>query len=153
MAHDRLTYGVTAEQIDNLNNSIRTITALGDIIAISDDRPLDDHSMSALGEMVYIAACGIRDILNQVNEQLFEPADGKAVPPIKERDLPTFASDMLDSLLRAHTIMLEMRNSDHRSDGTKDVGDSCRIVSKLVWRVSKYVMENFETSAGPDDEP
>lgn len=152
MTHDRLTYGVTIRQLDELSIAIEKISALGDIITVSDDRPGDDRSLFVLGEMIYNAARTGRGFVRQVNAQRIENAGGNAVPA-EPTDLPAFASDMLGSLLRAHTIMLEMKNSDHRSDGTGEVGDSCRIVSKLLWRVSKYVMENFDTSSGPDDEP
>jgi len=119
---------------------------------VSDDRLGDDNSLPVLGEMIYNAARTARGLVRQVNVQRIENAGRNAVLA-ETTDLPAFASDMLHSLLRAHTIMLEMKITAGQSDGIGELFDSCRIVSKLVWRVSKYVMENFETSAKPDDEP
>jgi hypothetical protein len=69
---DFLTFGVTLDQLDELNSLIRRITANGDVIAVCGANLLDRQSLPALGEAIYDAACGVRSILAQIHEQRVE---------------------------------------------------------------------------------
>jgi hypothetical protein len=48
MTQDNLAFGVTIDQIDHLNNLLRTITANGDVITVGCEEPLHPQTVSAL---------------------------------------------------------------------------------------------------------
>lgn len=69
MTHDRLVFGVTIDQIDQLSELLRTITANGDAVTFCNTEYLQPQSVSTLGEAILDAALAVRDILDQVDEQ------------------------------------------------------------------------------------
>ncbi|OOG39170.1 hypothetical protein [Rhodanobacter sp. C05] len=72
MTHDRLVFGVTIDQIDQLSTLLRTITANGDAMTFCDTENLQPQSVSTLGEAILDSALAVRNILDQVNEQRLE---------------------------------------------------------------------------------
>lgn len=69
MTRERIAFGVTVDQIDQLNGLLRTITANGDMVSICSAEATHPQSVSTLGEAIFNAALAVRDILDQVNEQ------------------------------------------------------------------------------------
>ena len=69
MTHDRFVFGVTIDQIDQLDGLLRTITANGDMVTVGCEEPLHPQTVSALGEGIFNAALAVREVLDQVQEQ------------------------------------------------------------------------------------
>ena len=59
MTRDRLVFGVTIDQIDELNSLLRTITANGDMVTICSADALHPQSVSTLGEAIFNAALAV----------------------------------------------------------------------------------------------
>lgn len=72
MTDEHLVFGVTIDQIDELNTLLRTITANGDAMTFCDTSYLQPQSVSTMGEAILDSALALRDILDQVNEQRLE---------------------------------------------------------------------------------
>ncbi len=72
MTHERLVFGVTIDQIDELNSLLRTITANGDMVTVGCEEPLHPRTVSSLGEGIFNAALAVREVLDQVQEQRLE---------------------------------------------------------------------------------
>ncbi|QNH10758.1 hypothetical protein [Xanthomonas sp. SI] len=66
---ERFTFGVTLEQMDQFHALLRTITAQSDMVAVCSGAPLDDKSMSILGESIFTAARAVRGIVDEIHEQ------------------------------------------------------------------------------------
>jgi hypothetical protein len=81
MTHDRLVLGVTIDQIDELNSLLRTITANGDALTLSNAEDLQPQSVSTLGEAILDTGVAVRDILDQVDEQRLEQGRASEVRP------------------------------------------------------------------------
>jgi hypothetical protein len=69
MTRDRLAFGITVDQIDQFNSLLRTITANGDVVAVSSAQAVHPQTVSTLGETIFNAALALRDVLDQVGEQ------------------------------------------------------------------------------------
>jgi len=69
MTQERLVFGVTIDQIDELDRLLRTITAHGDMVTVGCEEPLHRQTVSSLGEGIFNAALAVRDVLDQVNGQ------------------------------------------------------------------------------------
>ncbi|MBB6187004.1 hypothetical protein [Rhodanobacter sp. MP7CTX1] len=76
MTHDRLVFGVTIDQIDELNSLLRTITANGDVVKICSADALHPQSVSTLGEAIFNAALAVREVFGQVEGQRLQNRDG-----------------------------------------------------------------------------
>ena len=81
MTHDRLVFGVTIDQIDQLSELLRTITAHGDAITFCSPEYLQPRSVSTLEEAILDAGVAVRDILDQVDEQRLEQERAPEVSP------------------------------------------------------------------------
>lgn len=66
---ERFTFGVTLEQMDRFHALLRTITAQSDMVAVCSGAPLDDKSVSILGESIFTAARAVRGIVDEIHEQ------------------------------------------------------------------------------------
>ena len=66
---DRLVFGVTIDQIDQLSTLLQTITANGDMVSICSAEAAHPQSVSTLGETILDSALAVRGILDLVNEQ------------------------------------------------------------------------------------
>ena len=69
MTHDRFVFGITIDQIDQLNSLLRTITANGDMVTICSTNAMHPQSVSTLGEAIFNAALAMREVFDQVEEQ------------------------------------------------------------------------------------
>lgn len=63
------TFGVTLQQLDQFHALLRTITAQSDMVAVCSGAPLDDKSVSILGESIFTAARAVRGIVDEIHEQ------------------------------------------------------------------------------------
>lgn len=62
-------FGVTLDQVDQLDRLVRTIAASSDVIAVGGGAPLHGVTLPTLGEAIFSAAGGIRDLLDQIEAQ------------------------------------------------------------------------------------
>lgn len=72
---ERFTFGVTLQQLDQFHALLRTITAQSDMVAVCSSAPLDDKSLSILGESIFTAARAVRGIVDEIHAQRLD-ADG-----------------------------------------------------------------------------
>ena len=75
-ARGRYAFGVTLNQIDEVNRLIDTIRAYGDVVTASDHAGFADHTLSILGDAIGCNAVRLRDIILDVNAQRLGPARG-----------------------------------------------------------------------------
>jgi hypothetical protein len=66
---ERFTFGVTLQQLDQFHALLRTITAQSDMVAVCSAAPLDDKSVSILGESIFIAARAVHGIVDEIHAQ------------------------------------------------------------------------------------
>jgi len=66
---ERLTFGVTLQQLDQFHALLRIITAQSDMVAVCSGAPLDDKSVSILGESIFTAARAVRGIVDEIHAQ------------------------------------------------------------------------------------
>lgn len=66
---ERFTFGVTLQQLDQFHALLRTITAQSDMVAVCNAAPLDDKSVSILGESIFTAARAVRGIVDEIHAQ------------------------------------------------------------------------------------
>ena len=78
MTHDRLVFGVTIDQIDELKSLLRTITANGDMVTHCSADALHPQSVSTVGEAIFSAALAAREVFDQVEEQRLQNRDGES---------------------------------------------------------------------------
>lgn len=72
---ERFTFGVTLNQLDQFPALLRTITAQSDMVAVCIAAPLDDKSVSIVGESIFTAARAVRGIVDEIHAQRLD-ADG-----------------------------------------------------------------------------
>lgn len=77
---ERFTFGVTLDQLDRFHALLRTITAQSDMVAVCSGAPLDNASVSILGESIFTAARAVRGIVDEIHEQRLG-GDGLAPVP------------------------------------------------------------------------
>ena len=78
-AGSRYLFGVTLEQIDELDRLVNMIVALGDVVIASDEAEFADHTLAVLGDALFNDACEVRAILGEVSSQrLDEERDPQA---------------------------------------------------------------------------
>lgn len=65
----RYLFGVTLEQIDEINRLLDMIRAHGDVVIASDDAEFADHTLSRVGHAIFCEAGKLRDIILDVNSQ------------------------------------------------------------------------------------
>lgn len=66
---ERFAFGVTLQQLDQFHALLRTITAQSDMVAVCSGAPLDDKSVSILGESIFTAARAVRGIVDEIHAQ------------------------------------------------------------------------------------
>lgn len=69
MTQERLAFGVTTNQFDQLVRLLRTITANGDAMTVGGAGSLHRHTVSALGEGIFEAALEVQGVLDEVEGQ------------------------------------------------------------------------------------
>jgi hypothetical protein len=75
MTHDRLVFGVTIDQIDELNSLLRTITANGDMVTNCYADALHARTVSTVGEAIFSAALAVGEVFDKVKEQRLQNRD------------------------------------------------------------------------------
>jgi hypothetical protein len=141
---ERLVFGVTLNQSDELDRLIGGIAAQGDVISTG-IRDLDDRSLPALGWAIYHAANAIGEIFDKIGEQTLENKDTTPPPVASQANLPTFDSDMHETLLRAYSITQLMNIAAHQGDDMEEASGACRLVPDLLWKVQEYIAANFDS--------
>jgi hypothetical protein len=144
VASNPLAFGITLDQVDELDRLIGWISAQGDVISTG-IRDLDHRSLSALGGAIYHAANAIGEIFDKIGEQALENKDTTPPPVASQADLPTFDSDVHEHLMQAHSIMLLMERAAQQDDGMDGASDACRLVSDLLWKVNEYIADRFDS--------
>lgn len=66
-------FGVTLDQIDEIDQLIRMIRAHGDVVIASDDAEFADHTLSTLGDAIFRDVETLREIIRDVNGQRLRP--------------------------------------------------------------------------------
>lgn len=66
---EHFSFGVTLDQIDRFHALLRTITAQSDMVAVCSGAPLDDKSVSILGESIFTAARAVRGVVDEIHAQ------------------------------------------------------------------------------------
>ncbi|NZA27707.1 hypothetical protein H0E84_15100 [Luteimonas sp. SJ-92] len=127
--------------------------ATGDVIAIG-TAPLDDHSLPALGEVIFSAARQVRGLLDQVYAQRLAPAAAVDAPTVPQADHPAFASELHARLPHARSLRQEMKAAAaHRADGADDLAPGRQAVAQMLGGVIEGLEARFdvvpeEASAG-----
>ena len=81
----RYVFGVTLDQIDEINQLIDMIRAHGDVVAANDDAEFADHTLSTVGNAIFSGANKLREIVLDVEAQRLDPARGSRSGVREER--------------------------------------------------------------------
>jgi hypothetical protein len=76
-------YGVTLDQIDEINRLLEKVRAYGDVVIASDDAEFASCTLSLIGDSIFHDAIRLREILWEVNAQRLDPARGPR-PGVRE---------------------------------------------------------------------
>ena len=68
-----LVFGLTVAQVDALDRLVQTISAHGDVLAMSDPDDLADGTVPTLGQAIHDAAVEVRELLDELGEQRLVP--------------------------------------------------------------------------------
>ena len=81
----RYLFGVTLDQIDEINLLLDMIGAHGDVVIANDDAEFADHTLSQVGYAIFCDAGKLREIILDVNSQWLGPARGTRTGVGEER--------------------------------------------------------------------
>jgi len=73
--HRAYAFGATLEQIDHLDQLLRTISAHSDMVAVCSGAQLDDASLSTLGESIFDSAREVRGLVDAIYAQRLRSPD------------------------------------------------------------------------------
>ena len=82
-AGDRYLFGVTLDQVDEINLLLDSLRALGNVVTCSDHAELSDVTLSIMGDAIVRDVMKLRDIISDVNAQDLEPPHGMK-PGVRE---------------------------------------------------------------------
>jgi hypothetical protein len=82
-AGNRFIFGVTLNQIDEINLLLESLRAHGHVVTTSDHAELTDCTLSIMGDAIVRDAEKLRDIISDMNAQELEPPRG-AKPGVRE---------------------------------------------------------------------
>ncbi|SHL58213.1 hypothetical protein [Rhodanobacter sp. OK091] len=82
-AGNRYLFGVTLDQLDEINLLLSSLRALGNVVTCSDHAELSDVTLSIMGDAIVRDAQKLRDIIGDVNAQRLGPSHG-AKPGVRE---------------------------------------------------------------------
>lgn len=82
-AGNRHIFGVTLNQIDEINLLLDSLRAHGNVVTTSDHAELSDCTLSIMGDAIVRDAQKLRDIIDDVNAQELEPPHGTK-PGVRE---------------------------------------------------------------------
>jgi len=66
-------FGVTLDQIDEINLLLEMVRALGDVVIASHEAEFADHTLSLVGHIIFCDVQKLRDIIDDVNAQELRP--------------------------------------------------------------------------------
>ncbi|MFC5435179.1 XAC0095 family protein [Rhodanobacter umsongensis] len=72
-AGNRFLFGVTLDQLDEVNLLLSSLRALGNVVTCSDHAELSDVTLSIMGDAIVRDTEKLRDIISDVNAQHLEP--------------------------------------------------------------------------------
>ncbi|NII10159.1 hypothetical protein [Oleiagrimonas sp. C23AA] len=75
-AQPRYPFGVTLDQIDELNLLLGRIAAHGDVVIASHEAEFADHTLSLVGDMIFREARQVRDIVFDIASQMLDAERG-----------------------------------------------------------------------------
>ena len=84
-AGSRYVFGVSLNQIDEINLLVDMIRAHGDVVAASDAAGFADHTLSIVGNAIFSGAKKLREIVLDVEAQRLDPARGSRTGVREER--------------------------------------------------------------------
>lgn len=123
-------FGVTLDQVDQINRLVRLIAAQGDVIAVGNAIRLDERSLPSLGEAIYDAACAVHDIVEQVCEQKLKHAITVAMATDVKEAGPIYLDDRRRRALAVDPFA-RMRKAAPYADGIGGTDSACCIVLTL----------------------
>jgi hypothetical protein len=82
-AGNRFLFGVTLDQVDEINLLLSSLRALGNVVTCSDHAELSDVTLSIMGDAIVRDTEKLRDINRAVNAQRLEPPRGTK-PGVRE---------------------------------------------------------------------
>jgi hypothetical protein len=82
-AGNRFLFGVTLDQVDEINLLLSSLRALGNVVTCSDHAELSDVTLSIMGDAIVRDVEKLRDINRAVNAQRLEPPHGTK-PGVRE---------------------------------------------------------------------
>lgn len=82
-AGNRFLFGVTLDQVDEINLLLSSLRALGNVVTCSDHAELSDVTLSIMGDAIVRDTEKLRDIVRDVNAQRLEPPHGTK-PGVRE---------------------------------------------------------------------
>jgi hypothetical protein len=72
-AGNRFLFGVTLDQLDEINLLLSSLRALGNVVTCSDHAELSDVTLSIMGDAIVRDVMKLRDIISDVNTQSLKP--------------------------------------------------------------------------------
>ena len=82
-AGNRYLFGVTLDQLDEINLLLSSLRALGNVVTCSDHAELSDVTLSIMGDAIVRDVMKLRDIISDVNAQQLEPPH-RTKPGVRE---------------------------------------------------------------------
>jgi len=82
-AGNRYLFGVTLDQLDEINLLLSSLRALGNVVTCSDHAELSDATLSIMGDAIVRDVEKLRDINRDVNAQQLEPSH-RTKPGVRE---------------------------------------------------------------------
>ncbi|AGG89435.1 hypothetical protein LRK24_09260 [Rhodanobacter denitrificans] len=82
-AGNRFLFGVTLDQVDEINLLLSSLRALGNVVTCSDHAELSDVTLSIMGDAIVRDVEKLRDINRDVNAQELEPSH-RTKPGVRE---------------------------------------------------------------------
>ncbi|TPG50281.1 hypothetical protein EAH75_01990 [Rhodanobacter glycinis] len=82
-AGNRFLFGVTLDQLDEINLLLSSLGALGNVVTCSDHAELSDVTLSIMGDAIVRDTEKLRDIIRDVNAQDLQPPHGTK-PGVRE---------------------------------------------------------------------
>jgi len=82
-AGNRYLFGVTLDQLDEINLLLSSLRALGNVVTCSDHAELSDVTLSIMGDAIVRDTEKLRDIIRDVNAQDLQPPHGTK-PGVRE---------------------------------------------------------------------
>ena len=82
-AGNRCFFGVTLDQIDEINLLLDSLRAYGNVVTCSDHAELSDVTLSIMGDAIVRDVMKLRDIISDVNAQELEPPH-RTKPGVRE---------------------------------------------------------------------